>query len=335
MKNNLSISVPKLIKGIVNGEIPALSKAISLVESKLPIHQKWAQELEVAFSKENPNTIRVGISGVPGVGKSTLIEALGMYLVEKGLRLAVLTIDPSSQQSGGSILGDKTRMDQLAAHKSAYIRTTAAASTLGGVAQNTRSSILFCEAAGFDVIIVETVGVGQNELEVHEMVDALLLLQLPGAGDEIQGIKRGLLEVADALLINKADGAQAPLAKKAQQYFKASIHGFRPRKNGWEPPVLLASAIENRGVKEMWQSIEDFIRLQKKHGDFELKRTAQKILGLHRLVCQRLEASFYADKKVQNEIPDIKRQLTNGTLSISKAAEILIDGFRNSHKKSL
>ena len=154
MKNNLSISVPKLIKGIVNGEIPALSKAISLVESKLPIHQKWAQELEVAFSKENPNTIRVGISGVPGVGKSTLIEALGMYLVEKGLRLAVLTIDPSSQQSGGSILGDKTRMDQLAAHKSAYIRTTAAASTLGGVAQNTRSSILFCEAAGFDVIIV-------------------------------------------------------------------------------------------------------------------------------------------------------------------------------------
>jgi LAO/AO transport system kinase len=329
MKSSLFISVPKLIKGIRHGEIPALSKAISLVESKLPLHQRWAQELEAAFSKENSNTIRVGISGVPGVGKSTFIEALGMYLVKKGHKLAVLTIDPSSQQTGGSILGDKARMDQLAAHKSAYIRTTAAASTLGGVAQNTRSSILLCEAAGFDIILVETVGVGQNELDVHEMVDALLLLQLPGGGDEIQGIKRGLLEVADALLINKADGAQAPLAKKSQQYFQAATHGFRPRENGWEPPVLLASALENRGIKEAWQHIETFIGLQKKQGDFEQKRTHQKIQGLQKSIGHRLEEAFFADEWVQKELPDIKRQLTNGSISISEATKMLIEGFES------
>lgn len=329
MKSSLFISVPKLIKGIRHGEIPALSKAISLVESKLPLHQRWAQELEAAFSKENSNTIRVGISGVPGVGKSTFIEALGMYLVKKGHKLAVLTIDPSSQQTGGSILGDKARMDQLAAHKSAYIRTTAAASTLGGVAQNTRSSILLCEAAGFDIILVETVGVGQNELDVHEMVDALLLLQLPGGGDEIQGIKRGLLEVADALLINKADGAQAPLAKKSQQYFQAATHGFRPRENGWEPPVLLASALENRGIKEAWQHIETFISLQKKQGDFEQKRTHQKIQGLQKSIGHRLEEAFFADEWVQKELPDIKRQLTNGSISISEATKMLIEGFES------
>ena len=328
MRHNLSISVPKLIKGIRNGEIPALSKAISLVESKLSLHQRWAQELEATFSKENLNTIRVGISGVPGVGKSTFIEALGMYLVEKGHKLAVLTIDPSSQQTGGSILGDKARMDQLAAHKSAYIRTTPAASTLGGVAQNTRSSILFCEAAGFDIILVETVGVGQNELDVHEMVDALLLLQLPGGGDEIQGIKRGLLEVADALLINKADGAQAPLAKKAQQYLKAATHGFRPRENGWDTPVLLASAMENRGIKEAWKSIESFINLQKKQGDFEQKRTRQKIQGLQKSIAYRLEEAFFEDEWVQKELPNIKRQLTNGSISISEATKMLIEGFR-------
>jgi LAO/AO transport system kinase len=329
MKSSLFISVPKLIKGIRHGEIPALSKAISLVESKLPLHQRWAQELEAAFSKENSNTIRVGISGVPGVGKSTFIEALGMYLVKKGHKLAVLTIDPSSQQTGGSILGDKARMDQLATHKSAYIRTTAAASTLGGVAQNTRSSILLCEAAGFDIILVETVGVGQNELDVHEMVDALLLLQLPGGGDEIQGIKRGLLEVADALLINKADGAQAPLAKKSQQYFQAATHGFRPRENGWEPPVLLASALENRGIKEAWQHIETFISLQKKQGDFEQKITHQKIQGLQKSIGHRLEEAFFADEWVQKELPDIKRQLTNGSISISEATKMLIEGFES------
>ena len=234
-----------------------------------------------------------------------------------------------SQQTGGSILGDKARMDQLAAHKSAYIRTTPAASTLGGVAQNTRSSILFCEAAGFDIILVETVGVGQNELDVHEMVDALLLLQLPGGGDEIQGIKRGLLEVADALLINKADGAQAPLAKKSQQYFKAATHGFRPRENGWEPPVLLASALENRGIKEAWQHIETFISLQKKQGDFEQKRTHQKIQGLQKSIGHRLEEAFFADEWVQKELPDIKRQLINGSISISEATKILIEGFRS------
>ena len=328
MRRNLSISVPKLIKGISNGEIAALSKAISLVESKLPLHKKWAQSLEAAFSNDSYNSIRLGISGVPGVGKSTFIDALGMYLVGQGHRVAVLTIDPSSQQSGGSILGDKTRMDQLAAHKNAYIRTTAAASSLGGVAQNTRASISFCEAAGYNIVLIETVGVGQNELEVHEMVDALLLLQLPGAGDEIQGIKRGLLEVADALLINKADGAQAPLAKKAQQYFKTAIHSFRPRDNGWEPPVLLASAIENRGISQAWQTIENFIGLQKKHGDFEQKRSLQKIQGLQRSIGHRLEEAFYTDDWVQKELPDIKRQLTNGSISISKATEMLIEGFR-------
>lgn len=333
MKKRLPVHIEPLAMRLLNGDVQALSKFISLVESNLETHKKDALSLMEWVLPHTEGSIRIGISGVPGVGKSTFIEALGLLLITEGKKVAVLTIDPSSKKTGGSILGDKTRMSKLAASEQAFIRPSATANTLGGVAQNTRNSILLCEAAGYNIVLVETVGVGQNELAVHHLVDFFLLLKLPGAGDEIQGIKRGIMEVADALLINKADGASAPLAKQAQQYFKTALHAFKEREDGWEPPVLLASAIENRGILEAWQTITAFINLQKKEGYFKQKRAQQKIKNLHTAITEALLARFNQEAVVQKAINSAEKNLLSGAYSIEKATEIVINTFLNTPLK--
>ena len=331
MKKKDNLPNHPLCAPLLKGDIQALSKAISLMESQLKKHHEEAAGLLAALKTWQPTkkqSIRVAISGVPGVGKSTFIEALGSYLIQKNRKVAVLTIDPSSQQSGGSILGDKTRMPLLSQSPLAYIRTTPAAATLGGVASNTRASIQLCEAAGFEVILIETVGVGQNELSVHELVDFFLLLKLPGAGDEIQGIKRGIMEVADALLINKADGAGAPLAKKAQQFFQAALHAFPQKENGWNPPVLLASAIENTGITEVWSQIEAYVALQKKNGQFLIQRQQQEILGWQGQLNEMLLQEFNQDPSIQSLIKRLALGIKKGEHTAASASKEAIKAFR-------
>jgi LAO/AO transport system kinase len=328
MKNNNASHSHPLLSPLLNGDRQALSRSISLLESQLDSHRLEANILMENILSHTGKSIRVAISGVPGVGKSSFVEALGLLLTGMGKKVGVLTIDPSSKQSGGSILGDKTRMTQLSSTELAYIRTTPAASSLGGVAQNTRGSIKLCEAAGFEVILIETVGVGQNELEVHEMVDFFLLLNLPGAGDEIQGIKRGIMEVADALLINKADGDAVPLAKKAQQYFKAALHAFQSRENGWSPPVLLASATEGTGIVEIWQQIETFVALQQKSGDFERNRQQQEISGWKSQLTESLKRAFFKDPTVKALLLQLELEITRGDATAVQATQRAIDTFR-------
>lgn len=317
---------------VLSGNTQALSKAISLLESVLESHSIAAEQLLdqlQSHSKERSvPSIRLGVSGVPGVGKSTFIEALGLQLTKKGTRVAVLTIDPSSQQSGGSILGDKNRMHQLSQSPLAYIRTTPTATHLGGVAKNTRNSIQLCEAAGFEVIIVETVGVGQSELEVHDMVDFFLLLHLPGAGDEIQGIKRGIMEVADALVVNKADGANAPLAKKSQQLLQHALHAFPSRDNGWEVPVFLASATEESGIDQVWETIENYLALQKETGNFERQRQQQQIHGWHAELKNTLQRAFAQDPDIQKYLLALEQEISSGEISMHQGIKKAIAAFR-------
>lgn len=332
MKKKQTDPIHPLKAPILKGSTAALSKAISLVESSLETHSLEAEQLLEQLSKDTAskrsNSIRIGVSGVPGVGKSTFIEALGGQLTKEGKKVAVLTIDPSSQQSGGSILGDKNRMQHLSQSPLAYIRTTPAAAHLGGVAKNTRPSIQLCEAAGFEVIIIETVGVGQSELEVQDMVDFFLLLHLPGAGDEIQGIKRGIMEVADALVVNKADGANAPLAKKSQQFLQHAIHAFPSRANHWEVPVLLASATEGHGIDQVWKTIEHYIDIQRKTGEFERQRQQQLIHGWHAEINQALLQSFATDVPMQSLVQQLEKDILSGATTKNEAKRKAIASFR-------
>ncbi|NTV84851.1 MAG: methylmalonyl Co-A mutase-associated GTPase MeaB, partial [Bacteroidales bacterium] len=260
------------VQGILEGNRALLSKAITMVESALPRHQQLAQEIIGACVPYSGKSVRVGITGVPGVGKSTFIEALGKYLTAQGNKIAVLAIDPSSRRTRGSILGDKTRMEDLANDPNAYIRPSSSTGTLGGVARNTRESIILCEAAGFNIIFVETVGVGQSEIAVHSMVDFFLLLMLAGAGDELQGIKRGIMEMADAIVINKADGDNIKKAELAAREYKNALHLFPPAPSGWTPLVITASSTEKTGIQDTWRMVEDYMKLTHGSGYFEVRR---------------------------------------------------------------
>jgi len=288
------------LNNIVKGDISYLSRAITLVESQNSTHQKKAMALLEACLPFANKSVRIGITGVPGVGKSTFIEAFGKHLTALGKKVAVLAIDPSSSVNKGSILGDKTRMESLVKDTMAFIRPSPSGNTLGGVARTTREAILLCEAAGFDIIIIETVGVGQSETSVHNMVDFFLLLKLAGAGDELQGIKRGIIEMADAIVINKADGDNIKAAQLAKADFNRALHLYPAKENDWQPKVVTCSATENKGISDIWELITSYIKLTKSNGFFESNRRVQNKFWLEKTINQQLVNDFKKHPKIKD-----------------------------------
>ncbi|WP_240315526.1 methylmalonyl Co-A mutase-associated GTPase MeaB [Aquimarina longa] len=296
------VSVDTMFKAIIAKDTAALSKGITLIESTQYDHSEKAQQLVEMCLPHANNSVRIGITGVPGVGKSTFIEALGNLLLQKGKKVAILAIDPSSSISHGSILGDKTRMESLVRSNDAFIRPSPSGKSLGGVAQKTRESIILCEAAGYDVIIIETVGVGQSETAVHSMVDFFLLLKLAGAGDELQGIKRGIIEMADALVINKADGDNFIPAQKAKNQFTKALHLYPLAQSSWTPKVLTCSAMENTGIEDVWKLILKYLEITSTNGFFEKNRTQQNKFWLLQTIEEQLKTSFYNNIKVKDKL---------------------------------
>ncbi len=317
------------IQGIIAKDRRMLSKAITRVESRLALHQALAQEIVDGILPYTGNAVRLGITGVPGVGKSTFIESFGTTLVEKGHRLAVLAVDPSSRRSGGSVMADKTRMEKLSTHPFAFIRPSPSGGSLGGVARKTRETMLICEAAGFDVILVETVGVGQSEISVASMVDFFLVLMLAGAGDEIQGIKKGVLEIADALAINKADQDNIENAKRAQKEYETALGLLAPVSPTWRPPVLTCSAKERTGLDEIWQVVLDHREKLAAAGELAEKRRRQALDWMWALVEEGLKDRLHSHPEIKAHLPVLIRNVQAGTLSPTAAAsEILgcLDG---------
>lgn len=326
-KKRQEYTVSEYISGIRSGNRTVLSQAITLVESSLQDHYGKAGEIVEKCLPYTGNSIRIGITGVPGAGKSTFIETFGLHVTSLGRKIAVLAIDPSSGQTGGSILGDKTRMEQLSSHPSAFIRPSPASGSLGGVARKTRETIILCEAAGFDTILVETVGVGQSETEVHSMVDFFLLLMLAGAGDEIQGIKRGIMEMADMIAITKADGQNILNAEGARVLYQNALHLFPPSPSGWRPRVVTCSAKKNTGITELWDIILEYADFTRSTGYFDELRRQQAIVRMDNTIKEFLYNSFYNDKNVRHAREEIEKQLSEGTISSYKAAYQLIDKY--------
>ena len=313
------------INEILKSNISVLSQAITLIESAKKEHKEKAQEIINACLPYSGNSLRVGITGVPGVGKSTFIEALGMQLVNKGKKVAVLAIDPSSERTGGSILGDKTRMEKLSASRNAFIRPSPSGGTLGGVTRKTAETIILCEAAGFDVIFVETVGVGQSELAVSSMVDFFLLLMLAGAGDELQGIKRGIMEMADAIVINKADGDNINKAKLAKLEYQNALHLFPMSESGWQAIVQTASSYTKDGIKEVWDTIINYENFTKKNSFFTRKRNEQAKYRMYETINEELKLRFYNDAEKQKQISELEKDVLSGKISPYFAAKVLLD----------
>lgn len=320
-------SLVEFMKGIKNGNRATLSQAITLIESALPEHQQLSQELISACLPLSGKSMRIGITGVPGAGKSTFIEVFGGFLTDEGRQLAVLAIDPSSERSGGSILGDKTRMEALSADESAFIRPSPSGGTTGGVARKTRESIILCEAAGYDTIIVETVGVGQSETAVHSMVDFFLLLMIPGAGDELQGMKRGIMEMADMLVINKADGDTLSLAQKAKAQYTNALHLFPLPPSGWAPAVLTCSALENKGIGEIWEKIGDYRKFTDDKGYFSVRRSTQASYWMHQTLQEGLKQKFFNNPNVRKRLDQLERMMENGEVTSFGAASELLEKF--------
>jgi len=316
-------SVEDLVNAILNGNTTALSRAITLVESSNPKHIEKANAIIKNCLAHANKSVRIGITGVPGVGKSTFIESFGTFLTSIGRKVAVLAIDPSSIITKGSILGDKTRMEDLVKNQNAYVRPSPTGTTLGGVARKTRESIMLCEAAGFDTVIIETVGVGQSETAVHSMVDFFLLLKLAGAGDELQGIKRGIMEMADAIAINKADGANVKEAKLAAVEFKRALHLYPEKPSGWHPKVTLCSALNNEGIKELWDDIEAYLKLTKSNHYFENNRKNQNKYWLLQTIENRLNTDFFNSPKIKKELDEQLQLIEKGETTPFVAAEHL------------
>jgi len=326
-KGKSSLTVDQYLEGITSGNRTILSQAITLAESALPKHQEIAQQIIEQCLPYSGKSMRVGITGVPGVGKSTFIEALGQYLTGSGHKVAVLAIDPSSQRSKGSILGDKTRMEDLANDPGAYIRPSASTGSLGGVARKTREAIILCEASGYDIIFVETVGVGQSETAVHSMVDFFLLLMLAGAGDELQGIKRGIMEMADAIVINKADGDNIKKAQHAKQQYKNALHLFPPTESGWTPRVLTCSSIKKAGIGETWTNITDYQKLTIENGYFQSRRDRQSIQLMYRSINSSLKDTFYHDDRMKKMLKEIENEVLEKKISSFVAAQSLLKAY--------
>ena len=317
----------ELIEGILAGNSTALSRAITLIESTNITHLAKANEVINGCLPYANNSVRIGITGVPGVGKSTFIEAFGKHLTGLGKKVAVLAVDPSSTISHGSILGDKTRMEELVKDKNAYIRPSASGETLGGVARKTRETIILCEAAGFDTIIIETVGVGQSETAVHSMVDFFLLLKISGAGDELQGIKRGIMEMADAIVINKADGDNITKAKFAKMEFNRALHLFPAKKSGWIPTTSTCSSITHEGVPEVWDTIEKFQDLTKGNGNFFEKRKEQNQYWMLETINEQLKTNFYNHREIAALLEKTKKAVQKNEMSPFAAASLLLETY--------
>jgi LAO/AO transport system kinase len=313
-----------LIRGVRAQDRRLLSKTITLIESSRRDHQQWARKIVDELLPHTGNAVRLGITGVPGVGKSTFIERLGLSLVEAGHRVAVLAVDPSSSRSGGSVMADKTRMEKLSVAQKAFIRPSPSGGTLGGVARKTRETMLVCEAAGFDVIIVETVGVGQSETTVASMVDFFLVLMLAGAGDELQGIKRGVLELADALAINKADGDNIANARKAAKMYENALQMLQAPSPNWKPPVLTCSALEMRGIAEIWQTIMKFHQKLSASGELKDKRQKQSLDWMWSLVEDGLKERLYKNPEIKKRLNKITRAVAKGETAPTLAADKLL-----------
>ncbi len=316
-----------IAKQVLNGDRRSLAQAITLVESTRPEDREAADTLLDSLTPHSGKSIRIGISGVPGVGKSTFIEALGNHIVDQGHRVAVLAVDPSSAVSGGSILGDKTRMEQLSQRPEAFIRPSPTGGTLGGVTRRTRDTLLVVEAAGFDVIIVETVGVGQSETAVAEMTDIFILLLLPGAGDELQGIKRGIVELADVILVNKADGANIASSELAAADYRAALRFLSPRSANWEVPVMLCSATENTGIAEVWSTISKYQQTLKDSGEIAKARASQAQSWLWAETGNNLMDKLRNDPSIQQQITELERAVAEGRTSPRVAARKLVEDF--------
>ena len=312
---------------ILAGDITMLSQAVTLIESSRADHQELAQAIIEKCLPHAGSSIRVGITGVPGAGKSTSIDSFGVHLGKQGKKLAVLAIDPSSERSKGSILGDKTRMERLAVMDSAFIRPSPTAGSLGGVARKTRESIILCEAAGFDYIFVETVGVGQSETAVHSMVDFFLLLQLAGTGDELQGIKRGIMEMADGIIINKADGDNIGPANIAQNHFKNALHLFPMAESGWTPEVLTYSGYYDLRIPEIWDMVDRYVAFVKESGYFEAKRNQQSTYWMYESINERLQNDFYRNQRIEQLMPTLEREVLGSKKSSFIAAKEALDAY--------
>jgi len=332
-RKKISLSPDEYVTGILAGNRIILSRAITLIESSLPKHIKLAQKIIERCIPYSGNSVRIGITGVPGVGKSTFIESFGKYLTGNSRKIAVLAIDPSSEISKGSILGDKTRMEELSNDPNAFIRPSPSAGTIGGVARKTRESIILCEAAGFDIILVETVGVGQSETAVSVMVDFFLLLMLAGAGDELQGIKRGIMEMADAIVINKADKDNIGKAEVARTEYQNALHLFPPAASGWIPRVETCSSITSNGIESVWNMIDEYIFFTKQNGYFELKRREQAKHRMIEMINEALKDEFYSNQKVAKLLPSIERELLAQKKSSYSAAQKLLDVYFKSLKE--
>lgn len=322
------VSVDALEQGILSGDRTMLARAITLIESTRAEHREQAAELLTRVMPRTGGSSRVGITGVPGVGKSTFIEALGCRLIDRGERVAVLAVDPSSSVTGGSILGDKTRMERLAADERAFIRPTPAAGTLGGVAARTRETMLLCEAAGFGVVLVETVGVGQSETVVADMTDFFLALMLPGAGDELQGIKRGLVELADLIAVNKADGDRVAPARSAAAEYRAALRSVRPAPDGWRTPVLTCSATTGDGIDELWGLVEGRLASLRGSGELERRRRAQMLHWMRSLVRESVEHIVLGNGAIARARAQIEGEVASGTLPPTVGAERVVEAIR-------
>jgi LAO/AO transport system kinase len=328
LPKNASLDIKSLANDLGSGHRAALARAITLIESKRSDHQAAARDLVQALLRETGKAIRVGITGSPGVGKSTTIDALGMFLIERGHKVAVLAVDPSSARTGGSILGDKTRMARLSASDDAYIRPSPASGTLGGVAAKTREAMLLCEAAGFDVVLVETVGIGQSETAVCDMTDFFLALMLPGAGDELQGIKKGLVELADMIAVNKADGDNIKRANLAAGEYRSALHILSPRSQHWHPPVVTYSALTGAGIDTIWQNILDHRTAMNASGEFEARRRDQQVKWMWSMFEQLTMARLRADASVRAKVKRIETEVAAGRISPALAAQQIEEMLR-------
>lgn len=323
------LDVASYVEGVKKGERNILARAITLVESNNPKHMQLAQEMLQELLPYTGKSLRVGITGVPGAGKSTFIEALGCKLCEQGHKVAVLAVDPSSTVTKGSILGDKTRMEQLTRQPNSFIRPSPSSGTLGGVSRKSRETLLLCEAAGYDIILVETVGVGQSETTVRSMVDCFLLVVLTGAGDELQGMKKGIMELADIITVNKADGDNKQRAMLARADYERILHYLRPATEGWHTPALTCSALTGMGIEELWQTVEKFFQQVNDSGVFEKRRQTQVLSWMHSMVEEHLYRGFFENPNIVKLLPEVEAQVKQGTIVTTRAVQQLLEAYQN------
>ena len=324
-KKRRTLSTDEYVEGILNGNITILSQAITLIESNNPTHYAQAQEIIERCLPHAGQSVRIGITGVPGAGKSTFIEAIGGMVASLRHKLAVLAIDPSSERSGGSILGDKTRMESISSNPDIFIRPSPSAGSLGGVARKTRETIVLCEAAGYDVIFIETVGVGQSETAVHSMVDMFMMLQISGAGDELQGIKRGIMEMADMMVITKADGENIHKAELAKVQYQGALHLFPMPESGWRPKVYTCSSVEHTGLEEVWKGVEEYLDHIQANGYYIANRNRQNKYWMYESINQALKSNFYQNPEIAARIEEVEQRVLDAKLSSFIAAKELLD----------